>query len=220
MIKIIIFGDIIMSVPPDQMQKGYFHQWTGVPFWTTLSGNRSAYLEINNQIESVKKNEVQQLRLQHPLENQHKELIETELVLRNGLKQNLDDVAQMKMLEKEAQETLKKVEFNSPFSTEPRIPTPTDLLKKGVGLIPWIGTAYTGYQVVDYKLKHDEATRVLETEKEAVSDIQKFGESIQEEFDKNRDLCIKVREKLEAQRKIVNGLQILQNELKEKQEKL
>ena len=69
-----------MSVPSDQMPKGYFHQWTGVPFMVTIRGNRKAYQEISKQIESAKNDETQQLRLQQPLEIQHKELIETELV--------------------------------------------------------------------------------------------------------------------------------------------
>lgn len=209
-----------MSVPPDQIPKGYFHQWTGIPFKVYIYGNGNTYQEINKRLESVKNDEIVQLRLQQSLNTQCQELMAAQLVLLSSQKQNEDDVAQMKMLVKEADETLKKVEFNSPFSTEPRIPSGTDLLKKMVGRIPYIGNVYTGYQIYDYNQQHNEATRVLDIEKDALSDIQGFGKNVTMELNKNQEVSKKVSVELDAHLKILKGLQNTQASLKSSLEKI
>lgn len=185
-----------MSVPPDQMQKGYFHQLTGAPFFTTLRGNATEYKALNQQLESAKKNEIEQLRLQSSIQNQHNELLTQQIVILDSLKQNNNDVAHMQMLVKQAEVNLKTVEFNSPLSLQPRIPTPTGLLQKFVGFVPVVGDVFSAYQLVNYKLQHNEAKYNLDIEKQALTDVSDFGKSTQQSFNTNTDNLLKVEKQI------------------------
>ncbi|WP_347986001.1 hypothetical protein [Methylomonas sp. AM2-LC] len=209
-----------MSVSEEEMKKGFFHQYASVPFWTYISGNATEYKGLNQQLESVKKNESEQLRLQSSLEQQQNQLVSQQLLLQNSLKQNNDDVAHMQMLVKEAENNLKDVEFNSPFSMKPRIPTPVDLVKKGIGLIPYFGPIFTGYQVYNYNLQRKEATNLLNIEKQALTDINEFGSNTKTSLNTTLENFSLLQKKLEANGKILKGLQQSQVDLKTKITKL
>lgn len=196
-----------MSVPPDEASKGLFHRVTGVPFGTMLRGNAGAYRHLENEMTLAAQRRTQQLRLQQDLDTQYQEIAEAQQVVMGQLERNHDDVAQAQLLQREAAQRLDQVDFDGPLSMRPRIPSAVDLLKKAVGLVPYVGTAYTAYQLADYGVQRVDAMQTLEIETQAVRDIQDHGEQLRSQLQQNRGEAERVRQQLEIQRNIVRGLQ-------------
>jgi hypothetical protein len=210
-----------MSTSPDQIPKqGWFHYMFGTPLLPFIRGNSGAYHKLNQELTQIEKNRTEQLRLLPELEAQRQELSQAEIILKASLAQNKDDIAVAQQLKRQAEQHLNDVEFNSPLSTQPRVPTPGRLLDIAIGRIPYVGTIYTGYQLEMYRRDRKEAIRIRDIETDAVRDIEEFGLGVQERLTQNLDASRKAAQELEAQRKLIEGLALLQQAILEKRNNL
>lgn len=206
-----------MSASPDRLpDTGIFHQITGVPLMTFFRMNGPAYSKLDRELTLLQTNKVEQLKLEGTLENQHRTLVQAEVILKASVAQNVDDVASAKNLQRQAEQVREKVEFDSPFSTTPRAPTPKRVAELVVGRIPVIRSMYTSYQIADYMQKRTEAERVLDIETDAVASIEQFGKDVQRQLDLNQTRTLEATRNLEAQRKVVQGLHRIENDKKAK----
>lgn len=169
-----------MSVAPDKLheKKGLFHGWTGVPFYTCVTGNSAQYQNLIRQRDLIESDRTALLRLQPELTRQYDDLSQTQTMLLSSLAENNHDIARAEQNQREAAANLERIEFESPLSTQPRLN-----LKRvrdvAIGRIPVLGWMYSGTQAALHVRDRVEANRVLEIETQALADVRQFGQEQQ-----------------------------------------
>lgn len=200
--------------------RGLFHQLYGAPLGTTLRFNAAQYRELEQRIRDAEAERAKQLRVKEDLAQHSVDLLEQQVMLKASVATSRDDLAHAKRLQAEAQQTLEKVDHDGPLSLEPRVPSLLDLAKKGVGLLPVVGTVYTGYQLGQYALDRAEASDVLEIETDAVDSIAEYQRTLHDKSRENAAAVVKAASELEAQQKVVRGLLATSTTLKINLDKL
>lgn len=208
----------MQSDDPDE--KGFFHRATGVPFWPTITGNRSTYQSLDRQLELAENKKKQQMKIQRNLARQKQELALQKSVLEDEIIQSKEDISTAEIQRRNATEALEKVEFDGPFSMQPRTPGPKDLARKVLSFVPYVGTAATAYQVKTYYDDKAEAESNLEIENQAVLDIQEFSARKQDDLKQKNRVLNQVKQDLDAQIIIVNGLQTTTKNLQTQRDEL
>ncbi|MFK8017882.1 MAG: hypothetical protein AB8G17_20845 [Gammaproteobacteria bacterium] len=200
--------------------RGFFHEAYGVPLGTVMRFNAARYRELEQRIKDADTERAEQLRVEKDLAEQNARLLHQQVMLKASLATSRDDLAHAKRLRAEAELALEQVDYDGPMSMQPRIPSPLDMVKKAVGLIPVVGTAYTAYQFGQYGVDRFEASGALEIETAAVGSIGEYQRGLQEQSRANAAAVSKAASELEAQQKVTRGLLATSKDLKISLDKL